>query len=97
MFFYFQLVIILTKINTTEMEDDALLEFGSVGEYAALRYHTEKFSDSIPEDLMENIILMKISENPYHNLFGYRIIQNIMDRQNNKLEFETPRCSDSST
>ncbi|ERL88477.1 hypothetical protein D910_05863 [Dendroctonus ponderosae] len=73
------------------MEDDALLEFGSIGEYAALRYHTQRLSESIPEELMETIMTMMLSENPYHHMFGYRIIQNITDRHYNRLEFENPR------
>lgn len=88
---YFELTIIVKKINRREMDDDTLLEFGSIGEYAALRYHTQTFGLSIPVDLMENIVTMMLSDNPYHHMFSYRILQNIMDRHNNKMQFEHPR------
>lgn len=88
---YFELNIIVKKINHREMEDDTLLEFGSIGEYAALRYHTQRFDDSIPVDLMANIVTMMSSDNQYHHMFSYRILRNIMDRHNNKMEFEHPR------
>ncbi|KAL1494046.1 hypothetical protein ABEB36_009709 [Hypothenemus hampei] len=85
------LVTIIKMIIYYEMEDDLLLEFGSIGEHAALRYHTQKFSTSVPEELMETIMTLMLSKNPYYHMFGYRIIQNITDRRFNKLEFETPR------
>lgn len=84
------LLIIVKKITIRDMEDDTLLEFGSIGEYAALRYKTQKF-ESIPEGLIHTIMTMQLSQKSYHHLFGSRIIQNIMDRHNNRLEFESPK------
>ncbi|XP_050298190.1 uncharacterized protein LOC126737365 isoform X2 [Anthonomus grandis grandis] len=86
-----QLVIIVTKITSYEMEDSTLLEFGSIGEYAALRYHTQRFSETIPDQLTESLMMMMVSDNAFHHLFANRIMQNIWDRHHNKLEFETPR------
>lgn len=84
------MLIIVKKITIRDMEDDTLLEFGSIGEYAALRYKTQKF-ESIPEGLIHTIMTMQLSQKSYHHLFGSRIIQNIMDRHNNRLEFESPK------
>ncbi|XP_030763615.1 uncharacterized protein LOC115888156 [Sitophilus oryzae] len=85
------LVIIIKTISLQEMDDETTLCLGSIAEYAALRYVSTTFVQSFPDDLITNIWTMLESDNAIQHLFATRIFQNLLDRQNNKMEFERPK------
>ncbi|XP_076261153.1 protein EFR3 homolog cmp44E-like [Rhynchophorus ferrugineus] len=85
------LVITIRKISLQEMDDETTIQLGSIAEYAALRHKSSSYAHSFPEELIHNIWKMLSSENPIEHLFATRILQNLLDRHNNKAEFERPK------
>lgn len=74
-----------------EISDVALLDFGNLLEYAALIYNTGPYLTTLPNDVFPLILDLIASDNILHSLLGNRVLQHLLDRNNNRLQFETPR------
>lgn len=73
------------------VSDDALLDFGTLIEYAAMLHDTDNYRDSLPPEIFPLVLRMVASENLLHSLLGNRVLQHLLDRHNNRLQFDTPR------
>lgn len=71
--------------------DDALLDFGNLLEYAAMLHDTRRYRESLRSDIFPMVLRMIGSGNLLHSLLGIRVLQHLLDRHNNRLQFDTPR------
>lgn len=74
-----------------EISDDALLDFGNVLEYAAIIHDTSVYHESIPDEMFPSVLKLISSENVFRSLLGNRVLQHLLDRKNNRLQFDTPK------
>ncbi|GJQ72295.1 putative transcription initiation factor TFIID subunit [Trypoxylus dichotomus] len=81
----------LTWTVHSEINDEALLDFGNVLEYAAMLHQSGLYRYSLTESIFSNILLLIASENLLNSLLGHRVLQHMMDRRGNRQQFDTPR------
>lgn len=74
-----------------KVSDEALLDLGNVIEYAALLHDTQNYRESLPLDTLPLILRLVASENLLHSLLGNRVLQHLLDRRFNRLQFDTPK------
>lgn len=74
-----------------DISDTALLDFGNLLEYAAVIHISEAYLNSIPDDVFPLVLNLIASDNILHSLLGNRVLQHLLDRNKNRLHFETPR------
>lgn len=74
-----------------DLEDEALLDFGNVLEYAAMLHETMLYNDSLHFDLFPLVLKLVASDDRLRSLLGNRVFQHLLDRHENKVHFETPR------
>ncbi|KAK9727841.1 hypothetical protein QE152_g18982 [Popillia japonica] len=75
----------------SEINDEALLDFGNVLEYASMLHRCGLYRFSLTESIFSNILLLIASENLLNSLLGHRVLQHMMDRRGNRQQFDTPR------
>lgn len=73
------------------INDEALLDFGNVLEYASMLHKCGGYRDSLSETIFSNILFLIASENLLNSLLGHRVLQHMMDRKGNRQQFDTPR------
>lgn len=74
-----------------DLPDECLLDFGNLLEYAAILHNTYLFKDSLNRDLFPLVLELIASENRLHSLLGNRVLQYMMDRNDNIIHFDTPK------
>ena len=52
---------------------------------------TEKYNDSLKENIFSNVLELIASDDLLKSLLGHRILQHLMDRHENKSQFESAR------
>lgn len=73
------------------ISDEGLLDFGNLIEYAAMLHDTQVYRESLPQDFFPLVLRLVASENLLHSLLGNRVLQHLLDRHDNRLQFDTPR------
>lgn len=86
-----QIASMLTWTLHYEINDEALLDIGNVLEYAAILHITNKYADSLTEEILGNILKLIASDNLLNSLLGHRVLQHMMDRKSNRQQFDPPR------
>lgn len=71
--------------------NDALLDFGNLLEYASILHKTEKYNVTLKGNIFSNILELIASDDLLKSLLGHRILQHLMDRHENKSQFESAR------
>ncbi|KAF5293608.1 hypothetical protein FQA39_LY03093 [Lamprigera yunnana] len=73
------------------VSDDALLQFGSLIQFAAGLHNTYLYRHFLDPNLFSMILELIASENRLYSLLGNRIFQNLLDRHHNISEFSSPK------
>lgn len=89
-----QIIVMLEWNDTEDVSDEAFLEFGNLLEYAAILHSTEAYRECFTGDVLVQLMGMIASENLLHSLLGNRVLQQLLDRHNNRMQFDTPRLKD---
>ena len=71
--------------------DSTILDFGSTLEYAAYAHESCLFKDTFPEDIFNLLMKMISSKNRLISLLGNRVMQYLLDRNDNRSQFDTPK------
>lgn len=81
----------LTWCFEEDLSDQSLLDFGNVLEYGAIIHDTAIYHETIPDDVFPLVLRLISSEDVLRSLLGNRVFQHLLDRNNNRLQFDTPR------
>lgn len=81
----------LTWCFEDDLPDQSLLDFGNVLEYGAIIHDTSIYHEAIPDDVFPMVLKLIASDNVLRSLLGNRVLQHLLDRNNNRLQFDTPR------
>ncbi|XP_015124720.1 uncharacterized protein LOC107046580, partial [Diachasma alloeum] len=87
------LISILSEISLWALEkqshDDAIiLELANILEFAAQSYELDIFENTLAKELLILLLKMISSPNSSVSLVGNRVLQNLIDRKRNKLQFQ---------
>ncbi|XP_043261687.1 uncharacterized protein LOC122402729 [Colletes gigas] len=73
------------------MTDEVILEFGSTLEYTAYMHEVTLYEKTLTPKIFPLLMEMIGSKSKITSLLGNRVIQYLLDRQENKLNFDTPK------
>lgn len=73
------------------MTDEIILEFGSTLEYTAYMHEVTLYEKTLTPKIFPLLMEMIASTNKITNLLGNRVIQYLLDRKGNKMNFNTPK------
>ncbi|XP_066586960.1 uncharacterized protein [Prorops nasuta] len=71
--------------------NNIILEFGSVLEYTARLYKAGLYETTLNKNIFPLLMKMIASSNKTVNLLGNRVIQYLIDREENRTTFDTPK------
>ncbi|XP_024944229.1 uncharacterized protein LOC107271217 [Cephus cinctus] len=74
-----------------ETNDETILDFGSTLEYAAFLHNSSSYEKTLTSEVFPMLMHMIGSTNRLANLLGNRVLQYLLDRNNNKHQFDTPK------
>ncbi|XP_076280418.1 uncharacterized protein LOC143209079 [Lasioglossum baleicum] len=73
------------------MTDEIILEFGSTLEYTAYMHEVLVYEKTFTPKVFPLIMDMVASKSKIISLLGHRVMQYLLDRKENKMNFDTPR------
>lgn len=73
------------------MTDEIILEFGSTLEYTAYIHEVTLYEKTLTPKIFPLLMEMIASTSKITNLLGNRVIQYLLDRKENKMNFDTPK------
>ncbi|XP_003702125.2 uncharacterized protein LOC100881854 isoform X1 [Megachile rotundata] len=73
------------------MTDDIILEFGSTLEYTAYMHVVTLYEKTLTPKIFPLLMRMIASKSKITNLLGNRVIQYLLDRKENRMNFDTPK------
>ncbi|CAL7936131.1 unnamed protein product [Xylocopa violacea] len=73
------------------MTDGTILEFGSTLEYAAFMHKVTLYEKTLTPKVFPLLMEMIASSSKIISLLGNRVIQYLLDRKDNKMNFDTPK------
>lgn len=73
------------------MTDHIILEFGSTLEYTAYMHKVTLYEKTLTPRIFPLLMRMIASQSKIINLLGNRVIQYLLDRKENKMNFDTPK------
>ncbi|XP_043273984.1 uncharacterized protein [Venturia canescens] len=71
--------------------DVTILDFGSTLEYAAYMHDTRLYKDTLTSNIFPVLMRMIASTNRLVSLLGNRVIHHLLDRHENRTQFDTPK------
>lgn len=74
-----------------DMNDNIILGFGSILEYTAYMHQATLYEKTLTPIIFPLLMKMIASNNKIVSLLGNRVIQSLIDRKENKLNFDTPK------
>ncbi|KAK2582584.1 hypothetical protein KPH14_004872 [Odynerus spinipes] len=74
-----------------DISDDIILEFGSILEYTAHMHQANLYEKTLTPIIFPLLMQMIASNSRIVSLLGNRVIQYLIDRKGNRLNFDTPR------
>jgi len=74
-----------------DMTDEITLEFGNILEYAAYMYHTDLYEETLTPTIFPLLMQMIGSSSQLISLVGNRVLQYLLDRNENRMIFDTPK------
>nr|XP_031846290.1 uncharacterized protein LOC116432921 [Nomia melanderi] len=75
----------------TGMTDDIILEFGSTLEYTAYMHEVILYEKTLTPKVFPLLMEMIASKSKITSLLGNRVMQYLLDRKENKMNFDTPK------
>ncbi|XP_016914700.1 uncharacterized protein LOC107999403 [Apis cerana] len=75
----------------TEMTDEFILQFGSTLEYIAFIHNVTLYEKTLTPKIFPLLMEMIASTSKISSLLGNRVIQHLLDRKENKANFDTPK------
>ncbi|XP_076659011.1 uncharacterized protein LOC143362595 [Halictus rubicundus] len=73
------------------MTDEIILEFGSTLEYTAYMHEVIAYEKSMTPKVFPLLMDMLASKSKIISLLGHRVMQYLLDRKENKMNFDTPK------
>lgn len=73
------------------MTDDTILEFGSTLEYTSYMHKVTLYENTLTPNIFPLLMEMIASKSKIASLLGNRVMQYLLDRKENKLNFDTPK------
>ncbi|XP_076170260.1 uncharacterized protein LOC143148159 [Ptiloglossa arizonensis] len=73
------------------MTDDIILEFGSTLEYTSYMHKVTLYEKTLTPKILPLLMKMIGSKSKITSLLGNRVIQYLLDRNENKMNFDTPK------
>lgn len=73
------------------MTDETILEFGSTLEYTAYIHKVGLYEQTLTPKIFPLLMEMIASSSKIINLLGNRVIQYLLDRRENRINFDTPK------
>ncbi|KZC11583.1 PREDICTED: uncharacterized protein LOC107189658 [Dufourea novaeangliae] len=73
------------------MTDEIILEYGSTLEYTAYMHEVTLYEKSLTPNIFPLLMEMIASKSKITSLLGNRVMQYLLDRRENKMNFDTPR------
>lgn len=74
-----------------DITDEIVLEFGSTLEYTAYMHQVDLYEESLTPAIFPLLMQMVGSHSRLTSLLGNRVLQFLLDRNNNRMIFDTPR------
>lgn len=74
-----------------DISDDTILEFGSILECTAHMHQTTLYEKTLTPIIFPLLMQMIASNSRIINLLGNRVVQYLIDRKRNRLNFDTPK------
>lgn len=81
----------LDAVMEESIPHDNIMKFGNVLEHVAALYTRKLARRPLSEHVLPAVLKVISSKNLLFSLLGHRILQNLIDRSNNKVKFNTPR------
>lgn len=88
--YYFQFYLIIKRVHDNNSEE-ALYCYGNLGVHAAKVYRQKTGKRDISKGPLPLIFGLFYSKSPLVHLLGVQIWQNLIDRNNNAMEFSIPK------